>query len=103
MRHDPREAGGLHCAEQLIAPRSIAWLALGHNSFFNTPVKRSAERPLLSPQIDGVPIDDVSLYRIDHFYRRWLPRPGGTYSQTGTLSDGAQCFHAENAHLSDNV
>jgi hypothetical protein len=25
---------------------SIAWLALGQNSFFRTPVKRSAERPL---------------------------------------------------------
>jgi hypothetical protein len=44
---DPREAGGLHRAEQSIAPRSIARLTLGHNSFFNTPVKRGAERPLL--------------------------------------------------------
>src|SRR5450631_3436233 len=34
MGRDPREAGSLHRAEQSIAPRSIAWLALGHNSFF---------------------------------------------------------------------
>ena len=46
MRRDPREAGSLHRAEQSIAPRSIAWLALGHNSLFKTPVERSAERPL---------------------------------------------------------
>src|ERR1700736_1102171 len=47
MGRDPREAGSLHRAEQSIAPSSIAWLALGQNSFFKTSVKRSAELPLL--------------------------------------------------------
>jgi len=53
MGRDPRPTGSLHRAEQSIAPRSVAWLAVGHNSFFKPPVKRSAE------------------YRIDHLYRRW--------------------------------
>jgi hypothetical protein len=33
MGRDPREAGSLHRAEQSIALHSIAWLALGHDSF----------------------------------------------------------------------
>src|SRR5665213_2770619 len=46
MRRDSREAGSLHRAQQSIALRSIAWLVLGHNSFFKTTVKRSAGQPL---------------------------------------------------------
>jgi hypothetical protein len=46
-------------------------------AFFKTPVKRSAGRPLpqcdSTSSINGVPINDVNLYRIDHLYRRWLP------------------------------
>jgi hypothetical protein len=38
MRRDPHEAGSLHRTEQSVALRSSAWLALGHNSFFKTPV-----------------------------------------------------------------
>jgi hypothetical protein len=49
-------------------------LALGHSGFFKTPVKWSAERPLPRQlaRINSVPIGDVSLYRIDHLYHRWL-------------------------------
>jgi hypothetical protein len=36
MRRDSREAGSLHRAEQSIALRSVAWLALGHNSFLQS-------------------------------------------------------------------
>jgi hypothetical protein len=54
-----------------------------------TPVKRSAERPpppaVPRLQINGVPIDDVSLYKIDHLTAESLQGPKEPTCRLGRL------------------
>ena len=40
------------------------------------------------PEINGVPIHEVSLYKIDHLYSLIASEADGTYLQTGTFPIG---------------
>jgi hypothetical protein len=55
------------------------------------------------PEINGVPIHEVSLYKIDHLYSLIASEADGTYLQTGTFPIGAPRFHTESAHASIGV